>query len=94
VELAAAAIGAGGLLTAWTCTQSTVSMRVELRSVADALAAGVSVARVLDGGDGMSSVTAEPVTAPYQFGIFRSVDCVTRTRDLPIPALACRNAAH
>jgi hypothetical protein len=70
VELAAAAIGAGGLLTAWTCTQSTVSMTVELRSVADALAAGVSVARVLDGGDGMSSVTAEPVPVPYQFATF------------------------
>jgi hypothetical protein len=34
VELAAAAIGAGGLLTAWTGTQSTISMTVELRSVA------------------------------------------------------------
>ena len=61
VELAAAAIAANGLLTAWSCTQTTVSMTVELPSVADALSAGVAVARVLGGGDGIASVTAEPV---------------------------------
>jgi hypothetical protein len=61
VELAAAVIAAHGLLTAWTCTQSVVSMIVELPSLADALAAGVAVAQVLGGGDGMASVTAERV---------------------------------
>jgi hypothetical protein len=52
---------AEGLLTAWTCTKSVVSMVVELPSVADALEAGVAVARALQSGDGMASVTAEPV---------------------------------
>ena len=61
VELTAAAIAAEGLLTAWTCTQSVVSMIVELPSMTDALAAGVAVARALDGGDGRASVIAEPV---------------------------------
>jgi hypothetical protein len=61
VELAAAAIAAEGLLTAWTHTQSVVSMIVELPSMADALAAGVAVARVLENGDGTASVAAEPV---------------------------------
>lgn len=35
-----------------------VSMVVELPSVADALGAGVAVARVLQSGDGMATVTA------------------------------------
>jgi len=61
LELTAAAIAAEGLLTASAGTQSVVSMIVELPSVADALEAGVAVARVLHGGDGMASVTAEPV---------------------------------
>jgi hypothetical protein len=39
-----------GLLTAWTCTKSVVSMIEELPSMADALAAGAAVARVLEGG--------------------------------------------
>jgi hypothetical protein len=63
LELAAAAIAADGLLTASAGTQSVVSMVVELPSVADALGAGVAVARVLQGADGMASVTAEPVAA-------------------------------
>lgn len=54
---------ADGLLTAWTCTKSVVSMVVELPSVADALDAGVAVARVLQKGDGMASVTAELVAS-------------------------------
>ena len=37
IELAAAAILAEGLLTAWTCTNSVVSIVMELPSVADAL---------------------------------------------------------
>jgi hypothetical protein len=44
-------------------TQSVVSMIVELPSMADALAAGVAVARVLECGDGAASVAAKPVTA-------------------------------
>jgi hypothetical protein len=61
IELTAAAILAEGLLTAWTCTKSVVSMVVELPSVAHALEAGVAVARALQSGDGIASVTAEPV---------------------------------
>jgi len=61
IQLTAAAIAAQGLLTASTCAQSVVSMIVELPSVADALEAGVAVARLLHGGHGMASVTAEPV---------------------------------
>ena len=60
VEMAAAA-EAHGLVTVWTCAQLVVSMIVELPSMADALAAGVAVARVLKGGDGMGSVTVEPI---------------------------------
>ena len=60
-ELTAAAIVADGLVTAWTCTQSIVSMVVELPCTADALAAGVGLARVLGGADAIASVTAEPV---------------------------------
>lgn len=63
LALTAAAIAAEGLLTASTGTQSVVSMIVELPSVADALEAGVAVARILRGSDGMTSVTAEPVAA-------------------------------
>ena len=61
IELTAAAILAEGLLTAWTCPKSVVSMVVELPSVAHALEAGVAVARALQSGDGIASVTAEPV---------------------------------
>ena len=61
IELTAAVVAAEGLLTAWTCTNAMVSMIVELPSVADALEAGVAVARILHGGDGMASVTAGPV---------------------------------
>jgi hypothetical protein len=60
VEMAAVA-EAQGLVTVWACTQLMVSMIVELPSTADALAAGVAVARVLKGGDGMASVTVEPI---------------------------------
>jgi hypothetical protein len=62
-ELAAAAVVADGLVTAWSCTQSLVSMVVELPCTADALAAGVALARVLGGGDGTVSVSAEPVAS-------------------------------
>jgi hypothetical protein len=60
VEMAAAA-EAQGLVTVWACTQLVVSMIVELPSAADALAAGVAVARVLKGGGGMASVRVEPI---------------------------------
>jgi hypothetical protein len=40
VDIAAAAIAAEGLLTAWACRQSVVSIIVDLPSMADALAAG------------------------------------------------------
>jgi len=61
-ELAGGGKAAEGLLTAATSTHSVVSMIVELPSTADALAAGVAVARLLQGSDGMASVRAEPVT--------------------------------
>lgn len=61
IELTAAAILVEGLLTVWTYPRSVVSMIVELPSVADALQAGVAVARALPAGHGMASVTAEPV---------------------------------
>ena len=61
LELTAAATVAEGLLTAWTSAKSVVSMVVELPCVADALQAGVAVARALLEGDGMASVSAEPI---------------------------------
>jgi hypothetical protein len=63
IVLTAAAIAARGLLTASAGAQSVVSMVVEQPSVADALEAGVAVARFLASGDGMASVTAEPVAS-------------------------------
>ena len=62
-ELAAAAVVADGLVTAWTCTQSLVSMIVELPCTADALAAGVALARVLGGRIETASVSADPVAS-------------------------------
>jgi hypothetical protein len=64
-ELAAAAVVAEGLVTAWTCTQSVVSLIVESPTMADALAAGVALARVIGGGDGFASITAEPVASRF-----------------------------
>jgi hypothetical protein len=66
VDMAAAAIAAEGLLTAWTCRQSVVSMIVDLPSMADALAAGARVAGVLGSGDGLASVTAQPIATVHQ----------------------------
>ena len=66
VDRAAAAIAAKGLLTAWTCRQSVVSMIVDLPSMADALAAGAQVARVLGSGDGLASVTARPIATVHE----------------------------
>jgi hypothetical protein len=66
VDIAAAAIAAEGLLTDWTCRQSVVSMIVDLPSMADALAAGAQVARVLGSGDGLASVTAQPIATVHQ----------------------------
>jgi hypothetical protein len=63
VDITAAAIAAEGLLTAWTCRQSVVSMIVDLPSMADALAAGAHMARVLGSGDGLASVTAQPIAS-------------------------------
>jgi hypothetical protein len=61
LQLAAAAVTADGLMSAWTCSETTVSMVVKACRIGDALEAGLAVARVLDGGDGAASVTAEPV---------------------------------
>jgi hypothetical protein len=66
VDMAAAAIAAEGLLTAWTCRQSVVSMIVDLPSMADALAAGAQMARVLGSGDGLASVTAQPIAPVHE----------------------------
>ena len=65
VDMTAAAIAAEGLLTAWTCRQSVVSMIVDLPSMADALTAGAQMARVLDSGDGLASVTAQPIASVH-----------------------------
>ena len=51
-EAAAAAVGADGLMTAWTSARAVLSMTVEAPCEADALSAGRAVARALDGGDG------------------------------------------
>ena len=64
--MAAAAIAAEGLLTAWTCRQSVVSMIVDLPSMADALTAGAQMARVLGSGDGLASVTAQPIASVHE----------------------------
>ena len=66
VDMAAAAIAADGLLTAWTCRQSVVSVIVDLPSMADALAAGAQMARVLGSGDGLASVTAQPIAPVHE----------------------------
>jgi hypothetical protein len=66
VDIAAAAIAAEGLLTAWTCRQSVVSMIVDLPSMADALAAGAQMARVLGSGHGLASVTAQPIASVHE----------------------------
>jgi hypothetical protein len=42
-----------------------VSMIVDLPSMADALAAGAQVVRVLGGGEGLASVTAQPVATVH-----------------------------
>ena len=65
VDIAAAAIAAEGLLTAWTCRQSVVSMIVDLPSMADALTAGAQMARVLGSGDGLASVTVQPIATVH-----------------------------
>jgi hypothetical protein len=64
--MAVAAIAAEGLLTAWTCRQSVVSMIEDLPSTADALAAGAQMARVLGSGDGLASVTAQPIASVHE----------------------------
>lgn len=61
IGLTAATILAEGLLTAWTYTNSVVSIEVDLPSVADALETGVAVAKALQSDDGMASVTAESI---------------------------------
>lgn len=66
VDMAAAAVAAEGLLTAWTSRLSVVSMIVDLPSMADALAADAQVARVLGSGDGLASVTAKPIATVHQ----------------------------
>lgn len=63
LRLAAAASAAEGVLSAFTSSHASLVMTVEAASRGDALDAGVKVARVLDGGDGRVSVTAEPAGA-------------------------------
>ena len=43
-----------------------VSMIVGLPSMADALTAGAQMARVLDSGDGLASVTAQPIASVHE----------------------------
>ena len=43
-----------------------VSMIVDLPSMADALAAGAQMARVLGSGDGLASVTAQPIAPVHE----------------------------
>lgn len=62
-ELAAAAVAAEGLVTAWTSSQSVLYMVLEASCAADALDAGAVVARTIGGADGAVSVAAEPVPA-------------------------------
>ena len=76
IELTAEAILAEGLLTTWTCTKSAVSMVVELPSVTHALEAGVAVARALQSGDGIASVTAEPVAPSPSLPADQGEQCV------------------
>jgi hypothetical protein len=59
-EAAAAAVGAVGLMTAWTSAKVLLSMTVKVPREADALSAGRAVARTLGGAHG-ASVEAEPV---------------------------------
>lgn len=62
LQLAAAAVAAQGVLSAFTKHKTVLSMVLEAASGGDALAAGVAVARVLDSG-GALAVTAEPAAA-------------------------------
>lgn len=66
LELAAAAVAAAGVQSVWTCSQTVLSMLLDAESKGAALDAGVAVARVLGGGDGAVTVTAEPVRVPVR----------------------------
>lgn len=59
-ELAAAMVAANGLLTAWTSRKAVLSMVVTSRCQADALSAGVEVARAL-GAERGACVEVEPL---------------------------------
>jgi hypothetical protein len=50
-------------------------MIVELPAVTDALEVGVVVARALQGGDGMASVTVEPVASSSLAGPLTKAEC-------------------
>ena len=65
LELAAAAVAAEGLMTAWLCTRTELVMVLERSCAADALAAGAKVAQAIGGGDGRASVTAEPAGSAH-----------------------------
>jgi hypothetical protein len=58
-ELAAAAVSAEGLLTAWSRQQAVLSMIVDADGDAGALAAGVAVVKALGGARG-ATVPARP----------------------------------
>ena len=59
---AAAVVGAGDLMIAWTSARVVLSMTVDAPSETDALSGGWAVARALEGAPG-TSVEAEPVPA-------------------------------
>ena len=62
-ELAAAAVVADGLRLAGVDSATTLWLVVDLPCRADALAAGVAVARAM-GGEGAASVQVDPMPAP------------------------------
>ena len=66
-ELAAAAVSAEGLLTAWAAELSVLSMVLDAEDDAEALGAGVAVVRALGGTRG-ASVSAERFPASEPIG--------------------------
>jgi hypothetical protein len=58
-DLAAVILSARGLVTGWTSAQSALSMVVDARDCADALAVGAEVVRALGAGAGGASVSVE-----------------------------------
>jgi hypothetical protein len=61
-DLAAVILSARGLVTGWTSAQSVLSLVVDARDCADALAVGAEVVRALGAGAAGASVSVEPAT--------------------------------